>query len=291
MNYPSENFSETLSPDLRAKYEKLREILASYKTAICAFSGGVDSTLLAVVANNVLGDHFTALTIISEFNQTELSPVAESLAKRYNFRHVFLRLAMLKDETIVSNPIDRCYHCKKKILTAIHDYAQEHNIPHIIEGQNIDDAKGYRPGRRAVQETGTHSPLAEAGLNKAEIRILSKAIGIPTWNMPSAPCIATRFPYNVRLELENLRRVADAETFIKSFGVPDCRVRMIGKIAIIEANPKDMKLIYDIHETITSKLKSLGFERVTLDLEGYRAGSFDAGLSDSEKRDTAKGTD
>ncbi len=271
-----------LSPELSGKYAGLRAILAEIVSALAAFSGGVDSALLAAAAHDVLGDRFLAVTIDSEFNPPDLSGEAEALAKTYGFRHEFLRIPMLEYETVRANPTDRCYHCKKIMLTELRKTADAHGIAVVIEGQNLDDGNAYRPGRRAVRETGTRSPLAEAGLTKADIRALSKALGLPTWDRPSSPCLATRLPYGTAIRPDDLTRIAESEAKIKSFGARDCRVRLIGAIGVIECGEADMERILARREELNAFMRALGFERCVLDLGGYRSGSFDAGLKNEE---------
>lgn len=271
-----------LSPELSEKYAGLRAILAETGSALAAFSGGVDSALLAVAAHNVLGDRFLAVTIDSEFNPPGLYGEAEAFAKMYGFRHEFLRIPMLEYETVRANPTDRCYHCKKIMLTELRKTADARGIAVIIEGQNLDDGSAYRPGRRAVQETGTRSPLAEAGLTKADIRALSKALGLPTWDRPSSPCLATRLPYGTAIRPDDLTRIAEAEAKIKSSGARDCRVRLIGAIGVIECGEADMERILAHREELNAFMGALGFERSVLDLGGYRSGSFDAELKNEE---------
>ena len=267
-----------MKPELREKYERLRKILSSFPSAIAAFSAGVDSALLAVVAADVLGDRFSALTILSVFNPPELRAAAEAFAARFGFRHEWIRVEIEEDPEILRNPPDRCYRCKKLMMERIWAIARERGAAVVIEGQNADDGKVYRPGRRAVEETGTRSPLAEAGLTKAEIRALSKELGLPTWNAPASPCLATRIPYNVPIRRADLDRIAEAERRIKELGIADCRVRLIAGIAVIEVAPEDMETVLSAREALNTRLRALGFERCVLDLGGYRSGSFDGGL-------------
>lgn len=260
------------------KFSRLHEIIASYPSAIAAFSGGVDSSLLAVVGARILGERFMAVTVRSEFNSAELAPTAETFAQDFGIRHVFMDMAMTEREEVVANTAERCYHCKLHMMTALWRMARELGFAVVIEGQNADDEQAYRPGRRAVTETGTRSPFAEANLNKAEIRGLSKLLGLPTWNAPSSPCLATRFPYGTRLEVGELRRVEAAEARVKDRGMADCRVRSIAGCAVIEVAEPDFSRLIEGAVTLNREIIELGFERCLLDLGAYRSGSFDKGL-------------
>lgn len=267
-----------LEGGLRDKVERLYEVIASYPSAIAAFSGGVDSSLLAVVCGRILGDRFLAVTIRSEFNSTELAPAAETFARDFGFRHAFVDVTMSERKEVMENTPERCYHCKLHMMTTLWRMAHEHGFAAVIEGQNVDDGAAYRPGRRAVAETGTRSPFMDANLNKAEIRELSRLLGLPTWNAPSSPCLATRFPYGTRLEVTEIRRVEAAEARVKARGIIDCRVRSIAGCAVIEVAEECFSRLVEDAAALNREMAGLGFERCLLDFGAYRSGSFDKGL-------------
>jgi pyridinium-3,5-biscarboxylic acid mononucleotide sulfurtransferase len=258
---------------LENKLENLIEIIKSLESTVIAFSGGVDSTLLAKVALDVLGDKAIAVTARSEtYTKSELEDAIE-LAKKIGIRHEVIVSEELDIPEFSHNPANRCYYCKKELLKKLKEIAETYGFKNVIEGANFDDTDDYRPGMMAVDELGVRSPLKEAKLTKSEIRDLSKRFGLPTWDKPSAACLASRFPYGSEITREKLNVVGEAEAFLKSLGIRQLRVRHHDQIARIEVAEKDMDILIQNRQQIVSELKELGFKYVTMDLQGYRTGS------------------
>lgn len=255
------------------KLENLKEIIKSLESVVIAFSGGVDSTLLAKVALDVLGDKVIAVTARSEtYTKSELEDAIE-LAKKIGIRHEVIVSEELDIPEFSHNPANRCYYCKKELLKKLKEIAEAYGFKNVIEGANFDDTDDYRPGMIAVDEMGVRSPLKEAKLTKSEIRDLSKRFGLPTWDKPSAACLASRFPYGSEITREKLNVIGEAEAFLKSLGIRQLRVRHHDQIARIEVAEKDMDILIQNRQQIVIKLKELGFKYVTMDLQGYRTGS------------------
>ena len=257
------------------KYNNLKEYLFSLESAAVAFSGGVDSTLLLKVAHDVLGDKAVAITIFSSLFPHRDFVEASKFCAENKINQIMGPVDSLKIEGIKNNPRNRCYLCKKDLFSRLLIRAKENNLAHVVDGSNVDDLNDYRPGMQALKELGIISPLKLTGFNKAEIRELSKSLGLPTWDKPSFACLASRFVYGETIDKEKLKMVEDAEQLLIDMGFKQIRVRIHGKIARIEVLPDDFeKIIKDytrikIHDT----LKNLGFSYVTLDLKGYRTGS------------------
>jgi uncharacterized protein len=211
---------------------------------------------------------------------------AGELAHSLGARHCFVPTCQMEDEQFLQNPPRRCYFCKLGILGQLVVLAQEEGLAWVIEGTNADDADDYRPGMQAVQETvGVRSPLGEVGLTKAEIRAISKDLGLPTWNQPARPCLATRFPYNTRITTDRLARVEAAETILDELGFGALRVRDHGDAARIEVPPDEIARLAqpEVRTQIVARFKELGYAYVALDLEGYRRGSLNVSVEGSRK--------
>ena len=267
-----------LPEGLLDKWSALIAILTGCGSAVVACSGGVDSGLLAYAAYLALGEQMVAVTIASPLETPGQVERAERFAAEAGFLHVTMHVPVLDNPDIVRNPPERCYFCKRGILTQLHTYAAEHGLAAVVEGQNVDDVGDYRPGRRAVQETGTRSPLLESGLTKADIRALAQALGLSIWNLPSSPCLATRIPYGDPLTAPALARIAGAEAFLRELGAEVVRVRAHDDLARVEVQEGDLVRVLEHHGAVVKRLRELGFRYVTLDLAGYRQGSLNEGL-------------
>lgn len=270
---------------LHQKYQRLQQILADCGSAAVAFSGGVDSAFLLYVAHKTLGDRALAVTACSlSFPRWEQSD-AENFCKKYGIPQAVVETGSLQAETFRKNPPDRCYHCKKAIFTALGQVAARRGLAVVVDGSNLDDLSDYRPGHRAIRELGVRSPLREAGLSKADIRILSQELGLPTWDKPSFACLASRFVYGEEITSEKLQMVEQAEQLLLGLGFRQLRVRIHGSMARIELLPEDISRFVapEIRQPVYDRLKSLGFSYVTLDLGGFRTGSMNETLSKEEK--------
>ncbi|MBC7320503.1 ATP-dependent sacrificial sulfur transferase LarE [bacterium] len=255
------------------KFERLKEILKELKSVAIAFSGGVDSTLLLKVAHTVLGDKAIGITVNGAIHPKWEVESARELAKMIGVKHMVLDVDIFRNENIVNNPPDRCYHCKLVVFSLIKETARNYGIENVADGSNADDVGDYRPGMRALKELGILSPLMEAGLKKNEIRALSKELGLPTWNKPALACLATRIPYNTRITEKALSMIEEGEDFLRSLGFTQVRLRHLDNLAKIEVLPKDMPKLLELKDMVIEKLKSIGYIYITLDLEGYNTGS------------------
>ena len=274
--------------DREVKLERLRAQLREIGSAAVAFSSGVDSTFLLRVAHEELGENVVAVTARSHsFPKRELDEAAAFCA-REGVRHEIIDSEELDIPGFVANPPDRCYHCKKALFGKLIAFAQANGLAAVLEGSNMDDDGDYRPGRRAIMELGVASPLHDAGLTKAEIRALSKRMGLPTADKPSFACLASRFPYGERITAAGLERVERAEQWLMDagLGLAQLRVRSHGDMARIEVPPADIPRLAARAEEIAAALKSFGFAYVALDLQGYRTGSLNETLPATKKRMT-----
>lgn len=265
---------------LTEKYTQLQEYLRSLGSVAVAFSGGVDSSFLLRVAHDVLGDQVIAVTAAScSFPKRELKE-AEEFCRQNGIRHIVCQSEELDIEGFRQNPKNRCYLCKHELFEKIWAIAKEQGLAAVAEGSNMDDNGDYRPGLAAVQELGVKSPLREVGLSKAEIRELSKKLGLPTWNKQSFACLSSRFVYGETISEERLAMVDQAEQLLLDLGFHQVRVRIHGTIARIEIMPEEFeKLLADgVRSEVCQQFKAYGFTYVTLDLLGYRTGSMNETL-------------
>ena len=256
-----------------SKLDDLKKNLRGLGKVAVAFSGGVDSTFLLHVAHEVLGENVLALTAASKFVPRKELDATKNFCAAEKIRQIIFAADVLNIAGVKENPVDRCYLCKRALFENFLRLAEENGFAAVVEGSNVDDASDYRPGMRALAELKIKSPLRSVGLSKAEIRALSREMNLPTWNKPSMACLASRFVYGETLTEKNLAMVEAAEDFLSGAGFNQLRVRVHGKIARIEVLPEDFAAVINLREKISGRLKSLGFEYVTLDLQGYRVGS------------------
>jgi pyridinium-3,5-biscarboxylic acid mononucleotide sulfurtransferase len=271
-------YSGELEPDLVAKWMRLLDILSRMRSAAVAYSGGVDSALLAAAAYLALGERMEAFTVRSVVEPPGDSQAAAELAAQVGFRHHIVDFDDLAQPNFRANSSERCYYCKLERLKTLGQLAEQAGLESLLEGSNVDDDGQRRPGKRAVKELGVRSPLVEAGLGKTEIRALARALGLAVWERPSSPCLATRFPYGTPITRDGLQRVAAAETFLRVRGYRLVRVRDYGSMARIEVDPDMLERLAADREAVVSKLRELGYGHITFDLIGYRSGSLDEGL-------------
>lgn len=257
----------------------LKGLLTSLDGILVAFSGGVDSTLLARAALDCLPrERVLAVTAHSPFRPSFELEAAKRLAAEMSLPHLAIETAELALPAVAGNAPDRCYHCKKALFTRLFQLANERGLPWVADGTNADDRGGYRPGLRATAELGVRSPLAEVGLGKAGIRALSREYALSNWDQPAYSCLATRFPYHTNLTPAGLGRVEQGEEVLRDLGLRLVRLRDHGTVARIEVEPAELDRAFAVREAIVAGLKAAGYEHVSLDLEGYRSGSFDGNL-------------
>ena len=275
---------EEISDELQAKLDSLEGYLRSLGSLAVGFSGGVDSSFLLAAAKEVLGDRVIAVTASDASVPEREIREAAAFCNERGIRHFICRVDPLKIEGYRHNSPDRCYFCKHGIFTEVKKTAGENGIDFMAEGSNMDDIGDDRPGMRAVSELSVKSPLKEAGLYKEDIRLISKAMGLPTWSKPACACLASRFVYGEEITEEKLHMIDRAEQFLIEHGFFEERVRMHGKMARIEVPPKDISRLAEagIREEVYNEFKKLGFMFVTLDMKGYTQGSMNATLINEE---------
>jgi uncharacterized protein len=260
------------------KLEDLKKRITEKGKILVAYSGGVDSSLLARVAHDALGGNALAVILDSIVMPRSELLSAKELAASLGLNYRTAEFPILKDEQFCTNPVTRCYICKKRSATVLKSIARQEGIDCIADGVNLSDFRDYRPGIVACDEEGIWHPFVDAAIAKEDIRALAHNLGLPVWNKPSAACLASRIPYGQRITPECLRMVQEAEEYLRSLGFLQLRVRSHGHMARIELQEQDMARAMNSREEIAKTLKAIGFDYVTLDLQGFRSGSMDEGL-------------
>lgn len=262
------------------KYLKLIDYMKDLGEVAIAFSGGVDSTFLLKVAQEAIGDKVIGITVKSPYIPEREIKDVNAIINKLGVKHFFLELPII--EEIKCNPKDRCYICKKNIFKEIINLAKVNGIQYVLDGSNFDDIKDYRPGMKALAELNVKSPLKELNITKEEIRKFSKELNLPTWDKPSYACLLSRLPYDIKIDINELKRIEKSEDYLHSIGFKEARVRSYNDMARIEVNKKDISkfLNQDFVQDIVTNLKSYGYQYIALDLEGYRMGSMNAVIKD-----------
>jgi uncharacterized protein len=265
---------------LDTKLARMRAILAPMRSVIVAFSGGVDSTFVLKVAHDAISDRVLALTTTSPTMPDEDRESALAMAQAIGARHLVVESNELEIPGYAANPINRCYLCKHNLFTVCVAKAAELGIDEIVDGLNLDDLHDYRPGMQAASEKRVRHPLVEAELTKAEIRELSRAMGLPTWDRPASPCLSSRFPYGTTITPEGLAKVAAGEQLLHSMGFKIARVRFHGEVARLELERSEIARIFapEIRDTVDREFRKIGFRFVAIDLKGFRSGSLNEGV-------------
>lgn len=266
------------------KLEQLKTLFAEMEQALIAYSGGVDSTLVAKIACDVLGDRALAVTAVSPSLLPEELEDARIQAAEIGITHKVIQTHEMDNPNYTANPVNRCYFCKSELHDTLKPLAMQLGYPYIVDGVNADDLRDYRPGIQAAKERGVRSPLAEVGVTKAEVRHLSQQLGLYWWDKPAQPCLSSRFPYGEEITVGKLQRVGRAERYLRQMGLKNLRVRSVGDTARIELPSEQIKefvLTNDL-QAIVSAFQSYGFVYVTLDLEGYRSGKLNQVLTSTQ---------
>ncbi|PSB03035.1 ATP-dependent sacrificial sulfur transferase LarE [Merismopedia glauca CCAP 1448/3] len=263
------------------KLEQLKSIFAEMECALIAYSGGVDSTLVAKVAYDVLGDRAVAVTAESASLLPEELEDARIQAAAIGISHRIVQTQEMENPNYTSNPVNRCYFCKSELHDTLKPLARQMGYPYVVDGVNADDLRDYRPGIQAAKERGARSPLAEVGITKAEVRELSQKLGLPWWDKPAQPCLSSRFPYGEEITLPKLQRVGRAEVYLQKLGWKTLRVRSVGDTAKIELPVEQIQNFVASTDlpALVSKFQELGFVYVTLDLEGFQSGKLNQVLT------------
>lgn len=269
-----------MAPELRAKYDRLLQILKECERVVVAFSGGVDSTFLARAAKDALGDRALLVTADSETYPASELAEARRLAEHLGLRHVVVETRELDNPEYARNAPNRCFFCKEELFTKLSPIAEREGMARLVYGANMDDLGDHRPGMEAAKRMGVRAPLIEAGFWKAEIRELSRELGLPTWEKPSFACLSSRFQYGDPITPEKLRQVEAAEALLRSLGFRQFRVRHHDRLARLEIAQEEIGRLWEdgVGDAVASRLRELGYLHVTVDLQGFRSGSANEAL-------------
>ena len=260
---------------MQSKEERLRQLFRDLESVIVAYSGGVDSSYVAYVANEELGPRAVCVTgqsaSLPAYQREEIDRVVE----QFGFRHEIIQTEELESPGYRANNADRCFFCKDELYTKLEAVARSRGIPHIVDGSTVDDIHDYRPGRQAATQHAVRSPLIEAGLNKTEVRELSRKAGLPTWDKPASPCLSSRIAYGTTVTIERLSKIDRGEEILRELGFREFRVRHHDQLVRLEISPAEMDRVLrrELIDELARRFRELGFKYVTLDLQGFRSGS------------------
>ncbi len=261
------------------KLARLQNILSSYGSVLVAYSGGVDSTFLLKVSRDCLGrDKVLAVTAVSETYPPEELALAKKIARMLDVRHRVIRTREINDPRFRANPPNRCYYCKRELFSSLKRLALKQGLGVVVDASNASDLGDFRPGSKAKRELGIRSPLQEADLGKGDIRRISRKLALPTWDKPSLACLASRLPYGTRILPEALKKINRAERYLRGLGFPEVRLRHYQGLCRIEVPKLQVKALVAKSQKVISGLKKLGYNYITVDLEGYRTGSMNEAL-------------
>lgn len=255
---------------LEKKLQDLKNYIKNLEKVAIASSGGVDSTFLLTLSHEILKDNAIGITVDSEFQKREEIEFIKNYTKERGIKNYILKLNILDYEEIVKNDLERCYYCKKRVLSEIIEFSRKIGFEKILDGTNFDDLNDYRPGLKALKELRIISPLLEFKFTKEEIREISKSMNIPIWNKKPESCLATRIKYNEKISYDKLKKIEEAEIFLKNLGLSLVRVRLLEKFAKIEVLKEEFEILFKNSEKIDEKLKEIGFDKVLIDLDGYK---------------------